>query len=321
MGFLSDIKNKITGKKDSKKFLDGFSKTNKAIKSKIKVILDNNDIFDGNFIESLMVALIESDVGYKTSDKLCKLFSEKIKKINTISKNDVLEILSEVIRDNYNFDDTSLKINENGTTVILLVGVNGVGKTSTAAKLANLFKKNNKSVCLAAGDTFRAGAVEQLKKHADDLNVSFISGNLNEDPSSVFVNACRYCKENKIDYLICDTAGRLQNKTNLMKELEKVKRVIGKEIEGAPHSTLLVIDANTGQNGLSQAQTFKEVTDVNGIILTKTDGTSKGGIILGINDQLNIPVKYLTLGEAIDDINEFNLDLYIYSMLGDFDEH
>ena len=137
----------------------------------------------------------------------------------------------------------------------------------------------------------------------------------------MFVKACRYCKDNKIDYLICDTAGRLQNKSNLMKELEKIKRVIGKEIEGAPHSTLLVIDANTGQNGLSQAETFKEVTDVDGIILTKTDGTSKGGIILGINNQLEIPVKYLTLGETVEDLNKFDLDLYVYGLLGDIDEH
>lgn len=321
MGLFADLKNKITGNKDSKKFLDGFSKTNKAFQSKLKVVLENNDVYDGNFIEGLMVALIESDVGYKTSDKICKLFSEKIKKIKTISKDDVLNILSEIIRENYHLEETNIVKNNNGPTVILLVGVNGSGKTSTAAKLANLYKNQNYKVCLAAGDTFRAGAVDQLKKHAEDLNVSFVSGDLNEDPSSVFVKACRYSKENNIDYLICDTAGRLQNKTNLMKELEKIKKVIGKEIEGGPHSTLLVIDANTGQNGLSQAQTFKESTDVNGIVLTKTDGTSKGGIILGINDQLNIPVKYLTLGEKIDDINDFDLDLYIYSLLGDFNEH
>lgn len=321
MGFFTDIKNKITGNNKSKKFLDGFSKTNKAIKSKLEVILDNNQKLDGNFLENLMIALIESDVGYKTSEKICQLFNEKIKKINTLSKEDVINTLSDVIRDNFHLKTEEDVINTNGTTVILLVGVNGTGKTSTAAKLANLYKQQNKSVCLAAGDTFRAGAVDQLRKFAEDLDVKFVSGEINEDPSSVFVNACRYCKENTIDYLICDTAGRLQNKTNLMKELEKIKRVIGREIEGAPHNTLLVIDSNTGQNGLSQAEIFKEVTNVDGIVLTKTDGTSKGGIILGINDQLNIPVKYVTLGESIEDISKFDLDLYVYSMLGDIDEH
>ena len=319
MGFFDDIKNKLTG--NSKNFLDGFLKTNKAFKSKLKVVLDNNQTLDGNFIENLMVALIESDVGYKTSEYICNLFNEKIKKVNTLTKEDAIDTLSDIIRNNFKLEEKEEKVNSYGPTVILLVGVNGSGKTSSAAKLANQYLKNGKKVCLAAGDTFRAGAVDQLQKHAEDLHIDFVSGELNEDPSSVFVKACRYCKENSVDYLICDTAGRLQNKTNLMKELEKIKRVIGKEIEGAPHSTLLVIDANTGQNGLSQAETFKEVTSVDGIILTKTDGTSKGGIVLGINNQLNIPVKYLTLGETIDDLNKFDLDLYVYGLLGDIDEH
>ena len=321
MGFFSDLKNKITGKSNSKQFLDGFSKTNKAFKSKLKVVLDNSETIDGNFIENLMIALIESDVGYKTSEYICKLFNDKIKKISTLTKDDVLDTLSEIIRNNFNLEEKEDKTNPDGPTVILLVGVNGSGKTSSAAKLAYFYSKEGHTVCLAAGDTFRAGAVDQLKKHADDLHINFVSGDLNEDPSSVFVKACRYSVENKIEYLICDTAGRLQNKSNLMKELEKIKRVIGKEIEGAPHSTLLVIDANTGQNGLSQAETFKEVTDVDGIILTKTDGTSKGGIILGINNQLKIPVKYLTLGEKVEDLNQFDLDLYVYGLLGDIDEH
>ena len=319
MGFFSDIKNKLTG--NSKKFLDGFSNTNKAFKSKLKVILDDNQTLDGNFIEKLMIALIESDVGYKTSEFICKLFNERIKKANSLTKEDVIETLSDIIRTNFQLEEKEEIINENGPTVILVVGVNGSGKTSSAAKLANLYKKNNKTVCLAAGDTFRAGAVDQLRKHAEDLHIDFISGNLNEDPCSVFVKACRYCKENNINYLICDTAGRLQNKTNLMKELEKIKRVIGKEIENAPHNTLLVIDSNTGQNGLSQAEIFKEVTNVDGIILTKTDGTSKGGIILGINKQLNIPVKYLSFGETVEDLSKFDLDLYVYGLFGDIDEH
>ena len=321
MGFFSNIKDKITGHKDSNNYLNGFSKSRKALKSKLKIILDNNQNYDGNFFEQIMVTLIEADLGYKTSEKICSLFKEKINKIKTLSKDEVINLLVETIYDNYKKDEEKgIVYSSNGTTVILLIGVNGSGKTSTAAKLANMYKSQNKKVCLAAGDTFRAGAVDQLKKFANDLGVDFIEGKEKEDPSSVFVNACRFAKENNIDFLICDTAGRLQNKTNLMKELEKINRVIGKEIEGGPHNTWLVIDSNTGQNGISQASIFNEVTNISGIILTKTDGTSKGGIVIAIKDILNIPVRYITFGEKIEDINEFDLNLYLYSLIGDLNE-
>lgn len=321
MGFFSNIKDKLTGHKDSNNYLSGFSKSRKAIKSKLKIILDNNQNYDGNFFEQIMVTLIEADIGYKTSEKICSLFKDRLNKVKTISKEDVLDLLVNTIFDNYNYsNENEIIFNQNGPTVILLIGVNGSGKTSTAAKLANMFKNDNKKVCLAAGDTFRAGAVDQLKKFANELNVSFVEGEENEDPSSVFVNACRFAKDNSIDILICDTAGRLQNKTNLMKELEKINRVIGKEIEGGPHNTWLVIDSNTGQNGISQASLFNEVTNISGIILTKTDGTSKGGIIIAIKDILNIPVRYITFGEKINDINKFDLNLYLYSLIGDLNE-
>ena len=198
-----------------------------------------------------------------------------------------------------------------------MVGVNGSGKTSTCAKLANMYLQDGKKVALVAADTFRAGATEQLKNWADRLDIPCVCGKDNEDPSSVLVNGCRYAKENDIDILICDTAGRLQNKLNLMAELEKMHRVFGKEIEGAPHNTWLVLDANTGQNGLSQAELFNEITDLNGVILTKMDGTSKGGIIIAIKNITGIPVRYITVGESLEDIQDFDFDMYLDSIIGE----
>ena len=170
---------------------------------------------------------------------------------------------------------------------------------------------------MVAADTFRAGATEQLQMWADRLNIECISGSANADPSSVLVEGCRYAKNNDIDILICDTAGRLQNKINLMSELEKMHRVLGKEIPGAPHNTWLVLDANTGQNGLSQAELFNEITDLNGIILTKMDGTSKGGIIIAIKNITGLPVRYITVGEGLEDIQDFDFDLYLDSIIGE----
>ena len=202
---------------------------------------------------------------------------------------------------------------------LIITGKNGSGKTSTTAKLAKMFKDQGKKVCLVAADTFRAGAIEQLDKWAKKLDVDIVKGVENRDPSSGLVDGCRYAKQHDIDILICDTAGRLQNKINLMNELAKMNKVIGREIEGAPHNTWLVLDANTGQNGLSQAKLFNEVTNLSGIILTKMDGTSKGGIVVAIKDATNVPVYFITLGETMDDLKEFNLDLYLYSIIEDLD--
>jgi len=198
-----------------------------------------------------------------------------------------------------------------------MVGVNGSGKTSTCAKLANRYKAEGKTVAVVAGDTFRAGATQQLQAWAQRLDIPCITGRDNEDPSSVLVKGCRYAKEHQIDILICDTAGRLQNKINLMAELEKMHRVVAKEIEGAPHNTWLVLDANTGQNGLSQAELFNEITDLNGIILTKMDGTSKGGIIIAIKNITGLPVRFITVGEGVEDIQDFDFDMYLDSIIGE----
>ena len=192
-----------------------------------------------------------------------------------------------------------------------MVGVNGVGKTTTIAKLTHRYLKMGKKVLLAAGDTFRAGATEQLKIWGERLGVDVVEGKLGGDPASVMFDAARKAKEQKVDILICDTAGRLQTKVNLMNELSKVRRVLGKEIPDAPHEVLLVIDATTGQNGVFQAKAFAEATGVNGIVLTKMDGTSKGGIIIAIKSTLGIPVKFIGLGEKMEDLEEFDLDQYL----------
>ncbi|MPM48509.1 Signal recognition particle receptor FtsY [bioreactor metagenome] len=207
-------------------------------------------------------------------------------------------------------------------TVLLVVGVNGVGKTTTIAKLANRYLKKNKSVMLIAGDTFRAGAVEQLNEWSKRLKIDIVTGGENADPASVVYDGILKAKKDKIDLVIVDNAGRLQTKANLMAELGKIKRVISKEIEGAPQETFLIIDATTGQNGVSQAKAFKEVTDITGIVVTKMDGTSKGGIILAIRNELGIPVRFIGLGEKMDDLEEFDLDSYLYGLcvLGENDE-
>lgn len=320
MGFLDSLKRAITGKKDTGKYLSGFAKTNNALGRKLKFITENNTKNKEDFVEQLMITLIESDIGYKTSEDICDRFFKETQDYLYLRQEDVMDILLETFDDIYNEKkENEIVYNEDGPTVILMVGVNGSGKTSTCAKLAKMYKDQGKKVCLAAADTFRAGAIEQLREWANRLDVDFVSGKQDEDPSSVLVNACRYAKENDVDILLCDTAGRLQTKVNLMAELAKMRRVVGKEIPGAPHNVWMVLDANTGQNGMSQATLFNEVTDLTGIILTKMDGTSKGGIVIAIKNVLGIPVRFITLGETADDIKPFDFDLYLYSIIGDGD--
>lgn len=320
MGFLDSLKQAITGKKDTGKYLSGFAKTNNALGRKLKFITENNTKNKEDFVEQLMITLIESDIGYKTSEDICDRFFKETQDYLYLRQEDVMDILLETFDDIYNEKkDNEIVYNEDGPTVILMVGVNGSGKTSTCAKLAKMYKDQGKNVCLVAADTFRAGAIEQLREWANRLDVDFVAGKEQEDPSSVLVNACRYAKENNVDILLCDTAGRLQTKVNLMAELAKMRRVVGKEIPGAPHNVWMVLDANTGQNGMSQATLFNEVTDLTGIILTKMDGTSKGGIVIAIKNVLGIPVRFITLGETADDIKPFDFDLYLYSIIGDSD--
>jgi fused signal recognition particle receptor len=304
--------------KDRNKYLHGFAKTNDSLGKKLKFVTENKKQNKEDFMEQLMVTLIEADIGYRTSEKICDRFFEICSNYYYLFAKDIMNFLGQTFKEiYYEKPDEEIVINEDGPTVILMVGVNGSGKTSTCAKLAARYQAEGKTVAMVAADTFRAGATEQLKQWADRLNVPCITGKENQDPSSVLVEGCRYAKANNIDYLICDTAGRLQNKVNLMAELEKMHRVIGKEIKGAPHNTWLVLDANTGQNGLSQAELFNEITDLNGIILTKMDGTSKGGIIIAIKNITGVPVRFITVGEGIDDLQDFDFDMYLDSIIGE----
>lgn len=315
MGIFSKLKKSFQNKDDSDRYLSGLNKSKKSFSERIRKLALGFSGVDEEFLEELMIALLEADLGIKTAQKVVdevenRAMDQKLKTFDEIS-----ECLVEVLRDMYvAHEDADFNRNMDGPTVILMVGVNGSGKTTTTAKLTRSFKEEGASVVLAAADTFRAGAIDQLAAWAQRLDVPCIKGREGGDPSAVIVDGARYANEHHVDYLICDTAGRLQNKTNLMNELGKMKRVVEREIPGAPHEVWLVLDATTGQNGISQAQIFLETTNVSGIILTKLDGTAKGGIVIAIRDQLGLPVKYIGLGEKVDDLRPFDIDSYLYGM-------
>lgn len=318
MGFFDFLKTSSKSNSDQNKYLSGFRKTNDALGKKLKFLTENKKENKNDFVEQLMITLIEADIGYKTAQMICDKFYNQCQNYLYLTSNDLMNILSKILIDTYNeIPDNEIVINSNGTTVILMVGVNGSGKTSTCAKLANKYLNEGKSVAFVAADTFRAGATEQLQEWANRLNIDCICGKENQDPSSLLVDGCRFAKQNNLDILICDTAGRLQNKINLMNELEKMTKVVSREIKGAPHNTWLVLDSNTGQNGLSQAELFNEISKLNGIILTKIDGTSKGGIVLAIKNITHVPVRFVTFGEGLNEISEFDLNTYLYSIIGE----
>lgn len=315
MSFLDKLKNAFSKKEDKAVYLSGFKKTNSSFGDQLKEMSYEYKGIDDEFLEQLTIVLLESDIGIETADLICEKLKEKAEEYPELSFDWAMSFLLEIMKEIYEeYDDIPIKVNESGTTVILLEGVNGSGKTTTAAKLAQMYKKEGKNVVFVAADTFRAGAIEQLAKWADKLDIPCIKGRENGDPSAAIVDGCRYAKEVGADILICDTAGRLQNKQGLMAELGKMNRVASKEIEGAPHNTWLVLDATTGQNGLSQAKLFNESTNLTGIILTKMDGTAKGGIVLAIKHILHLPVLYIGLGEQPTDLRPFDLDSYLYSI-------
>ncbi len=315
MSFFSVIKNKILGRSDKDTYLSGFRKTSKAVSSKLNDLKADYKGVNEEFLEELMVILLESDVGIETANEICHQLEKKANEYFDVKFNNAMNFLLEIMYDIYDQDDEPKLIeNPDGPTVIFLVGVNGSAKTTTAAKLINMYQREGKSVCVAAADTFRAGAIDQLAKWAEKMNVPCIKGKENGDPASVCVDGCRYALEHNIDILICDTAGRLQNKVNLMKELSKMHKVVNREIEGAPHNVWLVLDSTTGQNGLNQAKVFLDATNVTGIILTKMDGTAKGGIVLAIKHTLHIPVYYIGLGEKEEDLRPFDVSSYLYSI-------
>ena len=264
-----------------------------------------------------------ADIGVSTVVEFIDQLKETVREHNVTDPKELQRIMVDKLFEIYvkgEIVNSNLRMNKEGLTVILFVGVNGVGKTTSIAKIAHQLKAKGKSVLLAAGDTFRAGAIEQLEVWGDRIGVDVVSLKEGSDPSAVMFDAIKEAKARNVDVLLCDTAGRLQNKVNLMKELEKIKRVIEREVPGAPHDTLLVIDATTGQNGMSQAKAFLEATDVSGIVLTKLDGTAKGGIVLAIRNEIGIPIKYVGLGEKAEDLVHFDIEQYIYGLFADLFE-
>ena len=305
------------------KFRAGLEKSRENFQAQLNNLLARYRKVDEEFFEALEEMLITADVGFNTVMQLVEELREEAQRRNITETEDLREVIVEKIVEIYHQDDDNsevMNIENEGLNVILMVGVNGVGKTTTIGKLAHRYQAEGKKVMLAAGDTFRAGAIEQLKVWGERVGVEVLSQREGSDPAAVMYDAINAAKSKDVDILICDTAGRLQNKSNLMNELEKVKRVIGRAVPEAPHEVLLCLDATTGQNALSQAKSFKEVTNVTGIVLTKLDGTAKGGIVLAIRNELHIPVKYVGLGEKLDDLQPFNPESYVYGLFADMIE-
>ena len=315
MSFFSKLKDKFTHKEDKAVYLQGFEKSKNTFSDALNQMSYSFHGVDDEFLEQLTIVLLESDVGITLADLICEKLKKKCEEFPSVTFHWAMNFLLEIMKEIYEeVEDEPIVYNENGPTVILLEGVNGSGKTTTCAKLANMYIQQDKKVAFVAADTFRAGAIDQLAMWGERLNVPTIKGRENGDPSAAIVDGCRFAKEKGADILLCDTAGRLQNKVNLMQELSKMNRVSGREIEGAPHNTWLVLDATTGQNGLSQAKIFAESTKLTGIVLTKMDGTAKGGIILAIKHELHVPVLFIGLGEHPEDLRPCDLESYLYSI-------
>lgn len=318
MGLFDKFKNifKKEEKEEVQIYDKGLSKTrNNFLDSLMKLNKKHNKV-DDEYFEELEEILIMADIGVNTVMDIIDKLKARVKKENIQSTDKLREIIVDEMFIIYvNNDIIVNKINyaESGPTVILFVGVNGAGKTTTIGKIAYKLKNEGKKVLMVAGDTFRAGAVDQLAEWAHNIDVDIIYRE-NADPVSVMYDGVSKAKNENYDVVLIDTAGRLQNKVNLMKELEKVNKVIGKLIEGAPHETLLVVDATTGQNGISQAKSFKEITNITGVVLTKLDGTAKGGIVLAIKESTGIPVKFVGLGERKEDLRVFDIEKYIYGL-------
>ena len=327
MGLFSKVKNIFSKKevteeesKDIKVYTDGMKKTREEFVNKLSLLGIKYTKVSEEFYEELEEILISADIGVNTVMDFMDRLRKRVKSENITD----FEYLKEVIVDElfmiYVGDDilsSKLNIKDGEVNVILFVGVNGVGKTTSIAKLGNKLIEEGKKVLYIAGDTFRAGACEQLKLWAQKTNALFY-GDDRSDPSAIVYDGLKYAIDEKVDVVLVDTAGRLQNKVNLMKELEKINKVISSIIPNNPCETLLVIDASTGQNGISQAKSFKEITNVTGIILTKFDGTAKGGIVLAIRELVNIPVKYIGFGEKMDDLMVFDIEKYIYGLFKEF---
>ena len=315
-----EVNEELKDIKETEKYVEGLTKSRDNFVSKLSLLGIKYTKINDEFYDELEEILITADIGVNTVMDFVDRLRDRVKHENITD----FEYLKEVIVDElftiYVGNDilsSKLNIKDGETNVILFVGVNGVGKTTSIAKIANKFKNEGKKIMLIAGDTFRAGAVNQLNEWANRIGVSFY-GDDRKDPSAVIYDGLKKARDEKYDIVLVDTAGRLQNKVNLMKELEKMNRVINEIIPGNPVETLLVIDATTGQNGITQAKSFKEITNITGIVLTKLDGTAKGGIVLAIKELVNIPVKFVGLGEKETDLILFDIEKYIYGLFKEF---
>lgn len=327
MSFFQKLKNKFsntnneTDQKTPEKYKEGLKKTRTSFSDRMNNLMARYRKVDEDFFEELEEVLIASDVGVNTVMDLVDELRMEAKRQNIKDTIQLKDVISEKLVEIYQGDEDEqpqkLKMNNDGLTIYLFVGVNGVGKTTSIGKLAYKLKQEGKKVVMAAGDTFRAGAIEQLQVWGERTGVEVIRHNAGSDPAAVIYDGIKAAQARGADVLLCDTAGRLQNKVNLMNELNKVHRVIEREVPGAPHEVLLVLDATTGQNALAQAKTFQETANVSGIVLSKLDGTAKGGIVLAIRNEMKIPVKFVGLGEQMEDLQEFDPNAFVYGLFAD----
>ncbi|MCP4439777.1 MAG: signal recognition particle-docking protein FtsY [Aureispira sp.] len=320
MGFFG----KLFGKQEKEDLDKGLEKTRQGFFSKISRAVAGKTKVDDDVLDELEQVLIASDVGVDTTIKIIERIEERVARdkyvttaeLNNLLKDEIVQLLAE----NNSEDDLVYDLPEGKKPyVILVVGVNGVGKTTTIGKIANKYKQQGKKIVLGAGDTFRAAAVDQLQIWADRVGCDFYSKGMEADPAAVAYETIRHAIEHEYDLAIVDTAGRLHNNKALMRELEKIKRSISKQIDGAPHEVMLVLDASTGQNAFMQATHFTKATDVSCLALTKLDGTAKGGVVIGVSDQFKIPVKYIGVGEGIDHLQEFEKKEFVNSFFIDSD--
>ena len=321
MGLFNKIKSVFSNSKDDDivKYDKGLSKSRKEFTTELSNLSKKYKNIDEDYFEELENILIMADIGINTVMKFIDKLRKRVKEENISDSNVLKEIIIDELLIMYvdnSILNSKVKYSDEGPTVILFVGVNGVGKTTSIGKIASKMKKDGKKVLLVAADTFRAGATEQLVEWGNKIDVNVVT-TTSKDPSAAVYDGINMAIKYKYDVVLIDTAGRLQNKVNLMNELGKINSVIKKLIPKAPDETMLVIDATTGQNGIAQAKSFNEVTDITGIVLTKLDGTAKGGIVLAIKEETGIPVKYVGLGEKVEDLEPFDIEKYIYGLFKD----
>lgn len=313
MGLLDFFKKKPT-EEQKEKLDEGLEKTRSSFLSKISKVVVGKSKIDDDFLDDLEEVLISSDVGVNTTVKIIDRIEERVSRDKYLGESELNEMLKEEISDLLAKNNGPIDEPSASPYVIMVVGVNGVGKTTTIGKLANMFKQQGLKVVLGAADTFRAAAVDQIKIWGERVGVEVVAKGMNTDPAAVAFEAVKQGAQSGADVVIIDTAGRLHNKVNLMNELSKIKRVMDKQVDGAPHEVLLVLDASTGQNAFEQAKQFTAATEVTSLALTKLDGTAKGGVVVGISEQFSIPVKYIGVGEQMNDLQIFDAKSYVESL-------